>query len=549
MIRRIWLFIAVFFLVPLNVSGAVSISADPAGLVSLTRDGVQYLGSGPACLATKLVFHRGNSQTPMPPGSGISTVWGKGNEVVVIGRTYKWGGVRCTYSIIGDRVQSDVVISNRTPDGIAEIGLRLLNLVSPSAPFSGMPGSGYNSEGPEVIFIPFGAVKLLVADEQVARQLTIKPAQIPGGMGIFLDSTVNKTLSPITDGDPYRMVAVERSIPPGGSDSYSLSLRFANQTVSPQYILHDLFQRWAARFPSTLNWPDRRPIGQLVLASHARTTPFNPLNPRYWIYSDPKVDINSEIGRERFKERLLAEVDLSVANLKAENAQGVIVWDIEGEQFLGLQYVGDPRHLPPEMEPVADEFFKRITRAGLRCGLALAVRQLMSPGAGGDAFQLTSQTTRRYVDDPDQLFHLLDQTVGYSRRRWGCTLFYVDADGNAAWPSPFITFQRLVKRYPDVLIIPEHKDLAYYASTAPYCEERLGEGLACPSKEARWIYPKAFSVIKVDADPGHGPNPLRTVERVQNGDALLIISWEPPTNPRVRRAIDIRQRTLERRMP
>ena len=68
--------------------------------------------------------------------------------------------------------------------------------------------------------------------------------------------------------------------------------------------------------------------------------------------------------------------DRSIEVLKDTNAQGMIVWILEGEQYPAINYVGD-RHnfmtLAPEMEyrRAVDAFFRKFRDAGLRVGLTL----------------------------------------------------------------------------------------------------------------------------------------------------------------------------------
>ena len=105
------------------------------------------------------------------------------------------------------------------------------------------------------------------------------------------------------------------------------------------------------RDPATLDWNDRRPIGSIYLA---RDNTKWSSNPRGW-FNDPKIDVFSPEGLRAFQTRLMKYADESVALLKAMNAQGMIVWDIEGEEFAHPQasYVGDPTllfRIAPEME-------------------------------------------------------------------------------------------------------------------------------------------------------------------------------------------------------
>jgi hypothetical protein len=535
--------IALILLVSPCTYSATRILANQAGLSSFEYDGVDYLRRPPACYVMNVTLQQGDAAVRQASESGALTVRSAVNRVL-LERSYSWGTVRCVFSLVGDRVMADVVVSNASPSLIGEVSIQLIALASPSGAITRIGGATNGPGGPDVLFIPYGAVQLYVANEQMtAMRLGLTAPVIPAGIGIYLNSSFD-----ILVGGPQPHARTLRPIPAGSSDSYSLSFRFAPQTASPVLVMGDLFRRWAARFPAMLNWPDRRPIGDIILAAHGPTTPFYPGNPRYWLFVDGKVDINSRQGREQFKERLLADADRSVATLKAENAQGMIVWDIEGEEFPKFQYVGDPRYLPPEMQGAADEYLRRFTRAGLRCGLALSVRKFMNPPDAASSFLLTNQTTRRYIDDPDELFDLLDRRIKYSKQRWGCTLFYVDSNGTGSTPTDYVVFRRLAALNPDVLLIPEVKTLTYYASTAPYCDETLGKE-GCPSAEARWLYPKAFSVIKVSDAKMRPYTPMNLVNRVRNGDVLMTDCCPTRSCPNIRILMDIKQRAAMAEMP
>src|SRR5689334_21630061 len=131
------------------------------------------------------------------------------------------------------------------------------------------------------------------------------PVSYPNSLNIFLDSDVVRP-KPLES-------PLKRPIPPGHSDHYSLSLRYANPNEPVTTVMSDLFRKWTARFPNKENWPDRRPIGYIALASHGPNTPYNPHNPRYWYFADPKLDINSNQGRQAFRTRLLESADKAVA--------------------------------------------------------------------------------------------------------------------------------------------------------------------------------------------------------------------------------------------
>jgi hypothetical protein len=285
---------------------------------------------------------------------------------------------------------------------------------------------------------------------------------------------------------------------------------------------------WTAAFrrmhPFVLDWPDRRPIGSLFLARDAAGWPGNP---RGW-FGDPDLDIFSPHGRERFEKRLLALADATIANLQAANAQGVIIWDLEGQQYPhpNASYVGDSTRLvrlAPEMAVVADSLFARFRSTQLRVGLCVRP-QILTFRPDGSFVQSEP------VLNPRALFESLDRKIGFARQRWGCTLFYIDSNFGAANLGVYdaAIFRQLHCRYPDALLIPEHANLAYFAVSAPYYE---------PGRPAKWPgtrrlaqdppdpYVRAFSVINV-GNLGITPEWTERLTRwVQDGDVLLFRAW------------------------
>ena len=217
----------------------------------------------------------------------------------------------------------------------------------------------------------------------------------------------------------------------------------------------------------------------------------------------------------------------------------MIVWDIEGETYPPqISYVGDPRHLSPEVQGVVDQFFARFTTAGLRCGMTLRPQQL--------GFSSTGQPYQANSDDANVVFKTLDDKIQYAVNRWGCTLFYIDSNGDTNWPIDPSIFSKLADKHRNVLLIPENKILRYYAYTAPYCDLKNQD---CESPQARCAYPHAFSVISfndIDLVPGDAKW-SDLVRRVQDGDVLMFQAWwNAPHNAVVseiyRKALALRNR-------
>jgi hypothetical protein len=111
---------------------------------------------------------------------------------------------------------------------------------------------------------------------------------------------------------------------------------------------------------------------------------------------------------------------------------------------------------------------------------------------------------------------------------------YVDSNVNATDGNPMdpAIIQKVAAAFPDVLLIPEHSNLRYYAYSVPYKELRRGE--VSTSADVRGVYPDSFSLIYT-AD---GPLDLyhkNLVKAVQQGDSVMFRTWyADPQNEKVK---------------
>lgn len=257
----------------------------------------------------------------------------------------------------------------------------------------------------------------------------------------------------------------------------------------------------------SLNWPDRRPVGALFLASHAHASRSNP---RGW-FNDPALDIAGPGGAERFRRALFDYADRSIAILRATNSQGMIVWDLEGEEFPHkTTYIGDPRLLgllDPEMDAAADEFFARFRNAGFRVGLTIRPQQFVA-------------TPEPKQQDTGDVNRLLLEKLDYARRRWGASLFYIDSNAGIRRPTEALHLKLLARSRPGILLIPEHTDALYYGFSAPYGSVERGNGVT--SGLLRTLFPEAFQVLDV-SDVARPDAVVREV--VRNRDIVLFRAW------------------------
>jgi hypothetical protein len=276
---------------------------------------------------------------------------------------------------------------------------------------------------------------------------------------------------------------------------------------------------WETRSP--LNWPDRRPIGSIFLADYSHRSVSNP---RGW-FNAPGFDALGDGGSDRFRKALLAYADRAIAVLRAVNAQGMIVWDLEGEEFpQRTSFIGDPRllqALSPEMALAVDDFFRRFRDAGLRIGMTVRPQQLVFDGPG--------RVRQVSVGDPGEL---LLRKIDYARQRWGATLFYIDSNSGIFWPGEVFTLSKLARQRPGVLLVPEHHQPMYYGFAAPYGAIR--DGCSATSKVFRFFYPRAFQVLNV-ADAWNRRGDMAAAYR--NGDILLFPGWYWARESQVVRAL------------
>jgi len=388
---------------------------------------------------------------------------------------------------------------------------------------AGTPNLGWNIDGPTVIPADWHNGMLVAVNDDVIKPLAVGFLTSPE------TDLQNKFMYRIGStrwwSQPGNWPAFDRRIKPLGTDQYTLSLRFGPSGSTATELAPDIYASALARFPFQLNWADRRPIGAIHLANYVGSGT-SVKNPRG--YFGGTFDVRTKTGKEAFRTALLQSADQSIKVMKGMNAQGMVVWDLEGEQYHKVAYIGDPRMLStlaPEMEyrGAVDAYFKRFRSAGLRVGVTVRPQRL----------KLTSTGWKQMaVKNP---YPTLAAKIAYARTRWGATLFYVDSNSGKQLYDASV-FKRLADAFPDVLLIPEHENTRYYAYTAPYLELRNQE--TSTPQSTLVAYPQAFSVNFV---PGGDLDGYRAqlVESVRRGDILMFTGWcDDPQNAKVKSIYD-----------
>ena len=322
---------------------------------------------------------------------------------------------------------------------------------------------------------------------------------------------------------------------PGQSLGFDLSLRFGPENTGLYELAGDVFAEYGKRIPRALKWTDRRPIAMLMLASSAAQH-HSATNPRGWL-SDPRINTTTPQGRAVFKKKVMGWANRSVSQCRLRDAQGVIVWDVEGEEFGPIVFVGDPRMLPqlaPELDEIADEVFKKFSDAGLKTGVCIRPSRIAR-----SSDSKTGSPWRHNHMAFDPVKEMADK-ISYAKTRWGCSLFYIDTnvtwafagkkEENARTPTSWVmradSMRRLAELFPDVLIIPEHQYLGYYSHVSGYKELRANTfgGYAATPQRVLLAYPDAFSVINI-SDGKLRERRAELLAAVRRGDILLFRGW------------------------
>ena len=463
--------------------------------------------------------------------------------------SFTWGAISVQYTQKGNNLDITTTVSNKANSGIILDGAAVFPMVLhfPQLPAGfgqpNYPQVAFNTTGPSVTVADWGGGEVVAVAPNAGKPLYsgFWPAQSTGGV----------TYSPQISGTSPDGLATfqphnDRPVSPGQTDKYTVSLRFASGSTPTAQLASDAYASWASTFPQTLNWTDRRAIGTVYLASSpqggdaSRPAGF-PTNPRRYFNADD-VDVTSPSGLASFQKRVLTQAGTIAENSRRLNAQGVITWDIEGEQYpQATSYVCQPdaiAQVAPEMESkvdvpgspyngqkLDDAYFSVLKKAGLRVGVCLRPQHftLKSDGSAQQVF-LSGQA----------IVAELTRKARYAHDRWGTTLFYVDSTVDptgAVLPAAY--FKQLQAAFPDSLFIPEETTPLHYAYSAPF-KSFLDLAAAGTDPNILSFYPHAFSAVLVnDADPGKlaAATPQLT-EQVKRGDILMAhVGYWQANNP------------------
>jgi hypothetical protein len=456
---------------------------------------------------------------------GSSAIASPAKQADSIQLTFPWGRVSCVYAKQNDQLRMQIEVANTSEQKLDELSLRLMELKFPSIPHGGTLEAGmfgFGFKGPDWPLPEWPPSILSVADPR----FVVPIVRVDYGTGALnfcsddVEASVNVPSSTDSARTSYPFVIICRDIKSGASKTFNVSLRFGPAGARVQDLSGDVLERYPKKYPFQLNWKDHRPIGAIFLASSGINVP---TNPRRWILNYGQVDITNNKGKAAFREALLKHADKSIEALKKTNAQGMITWDPEGEEFLGAVYYGDPRLVPtlaPEMEftnngakSAIDEYFEKFRAAGLKVGVCIRPQQIT---------MIDGKPVHQAAEDENAV-QILRERIAYAKQRWGCTLFYVDSTATVSGALNPNVFKAVADAYPDVLLIPENESMRYFAYAAPL-NSYMHHKITSTPVGARLVYPKAFSVLMAPEGDRPGDHDA-LVTAVRGGDILLFNGW------------------------
>jgi hypothetical protein len=475
----------------------IQLSKSYDGITNLSYKGAQYVSQGRFHLATR--FAGDTTKADNTP----SSVALNGTTLT---NSYSWGTASCTYTATNDKIVFAYKVTNTSNRTLDETKIHVQDIQFPSLETpegwrnDWFPGF-FKDQQPQVVMAAYNTGTLAVVQPDVVRARNFQ---------VYFNHRYYT-------GYPLNLVSFNQ-VAPGSSDQFQLEIRFGAPGTWSADLAPDVLAAFQRANPQLNSWSDRRPIGQDFLAPAVDQK--WPTNPRGWL-KDSTINVFTQSGLADFKTKMFQHANTLIQLAKQMNAQGIIFWDIEGEQYpQGIStYAGDPRllsTLAPEMDTIANELLATFTNQGLRVGLTIRAQQIVFR-PDGSFFQRDWP-----VGDDNAVFNDLDAKINYAITRWGASIFYIDTN---SWPNGHlhhvVIFQQLQQKYPNVLICPEFHAMKYYTCVAPYLEMR--RGFFGTSRTDYDVFPGAFSLVNV-AD-GDMRETAQIAHWIARGDIMLYRAW------------------------
>ncbi len=483
--------------------------------------------------------------------------------------SFAWGGVDVLYQPKPDRLDISVTLRNTSTKTLADFEINLAELQWPAVPATwakNPPKFRSSLDNLAQARVDMDAASFLMCN------LSMDP---PFYFGLKKSGKPTETLCVLKGGvyapeagvyiiEPHGLPRVM----PGKSLTMDVTFRIAAKDAKEWDVLADAYEKFRTFCAPSNTWDDRRIIGAIMRSSNYKDHK-SATNPRGW-FNNPKIDVTTPEGKKAFKEEALKDAERCVKSLKAVDAQGMVFWDVEGsENPHPITYIGDPRlsqKLAPEFDEIADDYFKVFLDAGLRTGVCIRPTQVYfdeakkawahgtgsdgGPGRGDNYPQFRAKDVPWWRYFP--IAERLSDKIAYAKKRWGCTIFYIDTNGTFQpmgeeqkfdWTLLNSAIWKAVKqKRPDVLLIPElpWDNFAYHAAQWAYCAQYMelrGGGYGTPEYISK-LFPGAFSLVVVsDGDFTKHREELKA--SVQRGDILMVQGWfGAPRNAEAKALLD-----------
>lgn len=305
------------------------------------------------------------------------------------------------------------------------------------------------------------------------------------------------------------------------SPVYTCSLRF-DESVD------DIYANFRAAYPYRQLLCDNRAIERwLGIDKSFRTE----TNPNGWTFIDYRqINTITPEGLAAFRIAVLNEAHARLARMQQVGklgAQGLIMWQVEGNRSASFTYVGDPRVTyvnAPEWTyetngvKLLHEFFNIFKRVGMRIGVTLRKGKItVDPVTFAMSVDRNVDEVEDYIDK-----------IAYAKAEWGCTLFYIDSI-DARYSGPVL--EKVFEAHPDVLLLPERSSIRAAAVSSGHRNGvKTGSALTKTLQETRNVYPDAFLFAAVNSsqvpiDLNSDPAVLAEyVAAVKDGDGMLMTS-------------------------
>ena len=169
--------------------------------------------------------------------------------------TFVWGSIRVQYLPRANELDMVVTETNRADSGVTLDGASIYPAtLHPPSDVAGIRVVDGLQE-PVTVAATWSDARAIVVAPRPAREI-YGGFETAGNGGIAMIASGTRP-----DSVPAGEGGSGRSVKPGQTDSFVVSLRFAPLSASIAGVAADAYKEWSALHPAKLSWPDRRIIG------------------------------------------------------------------------------------------------------------------------------------------------------------------------------------------------------------------------------------------------------------------------------------------------